>query len=350
MLHIRQTKHLLSVLETTAGELAAVLESPARYYEELLLTDPAKPDKPRVVVNVTGAMRRLQSRLYRRVLLPKLPPSVHSHGGVRGRSIKTNVEPHLRSGYVFKTDIKNFYPSIHHKRVYRLFVEQFKCSPDVARICTKICTYRHHLALGLICSPILADQILSRVDRRIGGACAKAGLVYTRFVDDVAISGPYDLEQAGFARVVAQILEKDGFHANPKKHLYGKLTHGLSITSLRELRGHLDVRREYVDELARQLKDAASLSLGGEFEGPYFTRSQILGRVRFVSWVNPGRKSRLLKKYRSISWKGVRTNARRRGYESVKKRLTKLTPDTLPEQTKSDTRQSTEYGQRDEQV
>src|SRR5687768_16710599 len=132
MLQIRQTKHLLSVLETTHEELAAVLESPAGYYEELLLTDPLKPDKPRVVVNVKGAMRGFQSRLYRRVLLPKLEPSLHSHGGVRGKSIKTNVEPHLGSAYAFRTDIRNFYPSIHFKRVYRLFSERFECSPDVA--------------------------------------------------------------------------------------------------------------------------------------------------------------------------------------------------------------------------
>jgi RNA-directed DNA polymerase len=339
MLHIRQKKHLLSALDTTAEEVAAVLETPDRYYEELLLTDPAKPDKPRVVVNVTGVMRRLQSRLYRRVLLPKLPPSVYSHGGVRGRSIKTNVESHLGSAFVFKADIRNFYPSIHYRRVYRLFTEQFKCSPDVGSICTKICTYRHHLALGLICSPILADQILSRADRRIGGACEQAGLIYTRFVDDIAISGPYSLEQAGFARIVEEILERDGFHANPKKHIYGSLTDGIAITSLRERRGHLDVRREYVIELMRQLNDAASLSKDGVFAGPYFTSFQILGRVRFVSWVNPGRQRRLLKKYRSISWKAVKRIARRRGLESVRKRLTKLTPDNLPK--RSDRKPST---------
>lgn len=324
MLNIRQVKHLHSVLGTSAKEIAEVLDAPARYYEELLLVDPLKPDKARVVVNVKGAMRGLQTRLYRRVLLPKLKPSLHSHGGVHGRSIKTNVEQHLGSAYAFRTDIRNFYPSIHFRRIYRLFTERFGCSPDVARVCTQICTYRHHLALGLICSPILADQVLSRVDRRIGGACAKAGLVYTRFVDDVAISGPYDLQKAGFARLVEEILDKDGFHVNPNKHVFGRLTDGLSITALREVRGHLDVRREYFDELLRQLDDAASLASDGEFTGPYFTASQVLGRVRFVCWVNPGRRRELIRRFRSVKWKAVRINARRRGYEMTCKKLTKL--------------------------
>ena len=56
------------------------------------------------------------------------------------------------------------------------------------------------LALGLITSPILADQMMDCVDDRIGGACRKAGLVYTRYVDDLTISGPYDLEQKRLRR------------------------------------------------------------------------------------------------------------------------------------------------------
>lgn len=324
MLKIRQVKHLANALSTTPAEMAAVLKSPADFYEELELRDPSRPDKPRIVVNVTGALRALQSKLYRRILLPKLSQSAHSHGGVSGRSIKTNVEPHLGSKFVFKTDIANFYPSIHFRRVYKLFVEDFECSPDVASVCTKISTYRHHLALGLICSPMLADQVLRRVDRRIGGACAGLGLVYTRYVDDVAISGPFNIETSGLPRLVEGILAKDGFKANADKHLFGSLTDDLSITSLREVRGHLDVRREYLDELERQIDDAASLARDGEFIGPYFTSEQILGRVRFVCWVNPGRRRRLISRFRTVKWKKARKVAKQRGYEVTRKTATKL--------------------------
>jgi hypothetical protein len=246
-------------------------------------------------------------------------------GGWNPFLVKTNVEPHLGSGYVFRTDISDFYPSVHFKRVYRLFSERFECSPDVSRICTRICTYKHHLALGLICSPILADQIMDRVDRRIGGACAKSKppLVYTRFVDDIAISGPFDLEKSGFAQLVERILDKDGFTVNPKKHKFGELTGDCTITNLREVNGHMDVRRAYMDELERQIKDASELAHDREFEGPYYTAGQIWGRVRFVCWVNPGRKRDLVRRFRSVNWKTVKTLARKRGYEACRKTLTK---------------------------
>ena len=236
--------------------------------------------------------------MLRQVLLPKLPVSEFSHGGVRGRHIKTNVEQHMESTFVFTADISNFYPSISHNRVYRLFAEDFACSPDVARICTKLCTYKHRLALGLITSPILADQVMRPIDARIGGLCRKAGLVYTRYVDDLTISGPFDLEESGFAALVQRILTEHGFKANPLKNCFGRLADGVPITKIRVNRGHLDVRREYLDELERQIADASALATGGEFHGPYFTDAQIWGRVQFVCWINPGRRRTLLRDFR----------------------------------------------------
>jgi len=321
MLSIRQTKHLARALDTSLEGLSKVLETVDSYYEELILVDPAKPEKQRTVINIRGELRRLQTQLYRRVLLPKLTPSVYSHGAVRGRDIKSNAQPHLESHFLFKTDISDFYPSVHSKRVYSLFAGSLQCSPDVARLCTRLCTFRHHLALGLITSPILADQLLKRIDRRIGGACRKAGLIYTRYVDDITISGRFDLEHSGFAALVERILQQDGFEANPAKHVFGRLADGTSITNLRRVRGHLDVKKEYADELDRQLDDAARLARGEEFQGPYYTPIQILGRVRFVCWVNPGRRRRLMRKYRSVRWELVQASAWELGLVAAKKEL-----------------------------
>ncbi len=324
MLSIRQTKHLARNLDTSVERLSTVLGTSESYYEELVLIDPAKPEKQRIVIDVRGELRRLQTRFYRRVLLPKLTPSVCSHGGIRGRDIKTYAQPHLESHFVFKTDISDFYPSVHSKRVYRLFVDAFQCSPDVAHFCTRLCTYRYHLALGLVTSPILADQLLKRVDRRIGGFCQKSNLIYTRYVDDITISGPFNLERSGFATLVERILQQDGFQANPEKHVFGRFSDGVPITNLRSVRGHLDVKKEYADELERQLDDAAFLARGDEFQGPYYTPSQILGRVRFVCWVNPGRRHKLMRKYRSIRWELVQARARELGLEATQKKLIPL--------------------------
>jgi RNA-directed DNA polymerase len=323
MLNIRQVKHLAASLYLPAERLIEVANNADTFCEELTLFDPAKPDKPREVLNVKGELRKAQDRLLRGVLMTKLSPSDYSHGGVRGRHILTNVAQHIDSVRVFTADITDFYPSISHNRVYRLFVEKFQCSPDVARICTKLCTYRHHLALGLITSPFLADQILVPVDRRIGAACRKPGLVYSRFVDDLAISGDFDLQGSGFERLVRKILEENGFLIHPNKIRYGRFADGAAVTKITIRNGHPDVRREYLEELERQLEDLKQLAGGGEFCGPYYTRNQVAGRVQFVCWVNPSRRKKMLGAFARVPWQKVEQEAELRGLVARRKCLIK---------------------------
>jgi len=320
MLNIRGVGLLAKHLDTAPARLIAVAESASTYYEDLVLFDPAKPGKRRDVVNVTGALRTLQNRLYRNLLAPRHKPSSYSHGGVRGRHIKSNTASHVRSAFVVTSDIANFYPSIHHHRVYDLFSGQFGCSPDVARLCTKLCTYRYHLALGLITSPILADCLMKGADHRIGVMCAKHGLVYTRFVDDLSISGSYPVDSGSFPKIITGILGDYGFRVNSKGDK-GRLSEGIPITKVCIKRGRLDIRPEYLADMNAQLDDAASMARRGLFKGPYFTPGQIYGRVQFIAWVNPGRRRALVHRYRSIPWKAVEDEAGARGLVASKKVL-----------------------------
>lgn len=324
MLFISYDKALAAKLRVTRERLEQILENSEKYYEQLVLHDPAKPEKPRNVVDVRGILRTLQSRLYRGILLPRLPVSPFSHGGVCGRNIVTNFVPHANSAFVFKADISNFYPTIHRSRVYKLFVEQFHCVPNVARLCTKLCTYDNHLALGLVTSPILANQVLNPIDMRINGVCRKVGLVYTRFVDDITISGSYNLEKSGVPRLVGDILRENGFRAHPDKKQFGKLVDGISITGIRlNRRKHMDVQREYADELEQQLADAKSLERGERIDRPYYTRAQISGRVHFVCWINHNRRAKLLRQYRGIRWSDVETAAKAQELVVFKKQVLK---------------------------
>lgn len=322
MLSIFRPAELASRLGTTLAELEDVLHSGDRFYEELVLTDPRKPNKPRIVIAVKSPLRQLQGRFYNRVLLPSLVASKYSHGSRRDSSIKTNAQPHRRSRFVCKADVSNFFPSIHDRRVYHLFNGQLGCPAKVADLCSRLCTYRHHLALGLSTSPILADRLMSDVDARIGAACDSAGLVYTRYVDDITISGGFDLAmgKAGIAALVGRILAAHGFAA--KRSKYESERNGrTTITGVRIKRGRLDVAKAYAAELDRQLADAACLADDGAFDGPYYTRGQILGRIQFVGWINPGRRRSLQGRFLKINWRNAQTNAISRGWVATKKRL-----------------------------
>jgi RNA-directed DNA polymerase len=310
VLFIRQTKHLIRALKTTDQELAEVLQNQTHYIEKLQVHTNGKV---RDVLNVKGAFRRFQKLLYRNVLLPKLKPSKHSHGGVVGRSILTNVAPHIGQRFLFSTDISAFYPSIHHTMVYRLFANNLNCSPDVARLCTKLTTFNHHLALGLITSPILANQILAETDKRIGSLCDKYGMKYTRFVDDISISAPFDLENGGFAKLVERILNQSGFLVNRNKHVFGRFAEGIPITGIRIVDGHPDVELKYLRKVWHELLSAQKLSQGLPVGAEFHTRTQMWGKIQFIAWVNPSRKRRFKVKFMSIDWKKHAEEAVRQG-------------------------------------
>jgi len=325
MLNIQTVAHLARLLETTPHRLIQVANSAPSYYEKLILIDPARPDKVRDILNVVGGLRQLQRLLHDKVLVPARRPSMYSHGGIRGRSIKSNARPHMGSTFLYTTDIADFYPIVHHTKVYKLFTDTFSCSADVGRICTKLCTHQFHMPLGLITSPILADCLMEPSDRRIGRMCEQHELVYSRYVDDITISGRYPIVSGSYPTLVTMILGEYGFRTNPIKEDKGRLSEGKRITKLCVKRGRLDVSREYLAEINAQLESAASLGGGGggESTGAYYTSGQIYGRIRFIAWINPGRRRELMRKYRSIDWKAVEEEASARGFVQVRKRLVK---------------------------
>jgi RNA-directed DNA polymerase len=322
VLGIRRVEHLAMRLGVPRRRLERIADDAPHYYEELELVDPAK-NKVREVLNVRGPLRMLQDRLHRRILAPARRPSKYSHGGIHGRNIKTNAACHARAAFVHVTDIADFYPSVHSSAIYRLFTNKFDCSPDVGRICTKLCTRDKQMPLGLLTSPILADCLMAPVDHRIGRMCELQDLAYSRFVDDVAVSGRYPIDSGAACELIKKILKEYGFCTRPEKVHTERMSPKTAIAKLYYRRGRLDVTPEYLALVRSQIETASALSRGCEITAPYYTANQILGRVHFIAWVNSGRKRELLCAFRTIDWEAVEREAASRGLVAFKKQLVK---------------------------
>jgi hypothetical protein len=195
------------------------------------------------------------------------------------------------------------------------------CSADATRVLSRLCTYRHCLAQGFITSPILADCIFRPADERIQRLCEKYGLTYTRYVDDITISSPFSLKKSGIPKTIAKILINTGFRLNVTKNGFGSIPGGVSILGLRLDMGRPDVTTAYYNETVRRLEDAASLGCGRPFSGPYWTRNELFGRVRYVCWVNPNRRRAIFPLWRNLDWCGIEAEAARRGIAIRSKRF-----------------------------
>jgi RNA-directed DNA polymerase len=303
----KQLANLLGFEESALRVLASEVQNTAKrskYINEFTIVDPREDRKRRDVISIRGDFKTVQRRIYERILSKVIKPGPSSHGGIRGKSIKSNAESHLGNVYAYQTDIANFFPSIHRDRV-RSVLQNCVGSRDVAELLAQLVTLDDHLALGLVTSPILAEAVIQSVDTRISGACLERGLTYSRFVDDICISGSFSIEKSGIPSMVRRILQENGFQIRAEKDRFVSLSSDLfSLTGIEIRKNRLRVPQRYIDDLIRDLESAKAIAMGREHPvNWYYTREQMVGRIQFVRWINKGQSSLLLKKFNKINWR-----------------------------------------------
>ena len=180
---------------------------------------------------------------------------------------------------------------------------------------------------------MIANEILKPIDEHISRACRCRGLAYSRFIDDITISGRYDLKSCRIGEVVKDILERHHFRVAKSKTTYGRLdvppvrersgidAEQLSITGVRLKRDHLDPSKKFVQELDRIIADHLSLASDGPFEGPLFLQSEVFGKAYYACSLNTGRRRTILAKLEEVNWWNVMGNAVDRGLLRFSNRL-----------------------------
>lgn len=299
-LRIRYVKHLGIILGISTDALLKLAENVDQYYRKFKRE---VKGKDRSLVEARGLLKAVQRRILDNLLL-RLPVCPSSFGGVRGRSIKDNAAVHAGSKYIVKLDIRDFYPSIHSTKVYRFFHDSEECTPDVAHILTALTTYKYCLPLGTSTSPMLADQIVRPIDVRVNGMANKAGLKYSRYVDDIALSGSYPLGR--MSKTVLRVLKQNGFKTKKDKLIYYKpmeMGEDRIITGVRVADGRISAPLDYVRALESELRGAIYESGRGKPSGEYHTREHYRGKITYIKWLDPELGKKLIKLYRKVKWR-----------------------------------------------
>ena len=263
-------------------------------------------------------------------ILEKVPAHSATHGFVKGRSIKTFVASHVGQRVVLRMDLKDFFPSFRAARV-QAFFRTLGYPESVADLLAGICTNatprrvwkelasevdlgalqearslysRPHLPQGAPTSPSLANLCTYRLDCRLAGLAKRVEAGYTRYADDLALSGDEKLDRR-IARVsthVAAILLEEGFNVHHRKTRVmrqGVRQHLAGVVINR----HANVIRSDFDRLKAILSNC--VRHGPESQNrdahPRF-RSHLEGRVSFVEMVNPARGARLRRVFEQIRW------------------------------------------------
>jgi len=297
-LRICSVKHLATQLGFAADKLIDIAGRTGEFYHDFRRD---VKGKDRDLTMARPPLSVLQRRILDRILC-RLPVSEHAFGAIKGRSILSNAVAHARAPFIAKLDIRNFYPSIRYQKVYDLFMSQ-ECSPDVARLFTLLTTRHNVLPLGTSTSPFLADQIVCGIDQRIAGLAKKHHLTYTRYVDDVTLSGPFDL--ADIADLIVTIINQAGFAVKRSKIEFYRPDDGKDriITGVKVQKGKTFPPSTYVEFLRRELIRAGKASRHEQVDGDFETRDQYRGKISYVKWLDPVEGMKLLRLYRRVKWR-----------------------------------------------
>lgn len=144
--------------------------------------------KPRPIDNPLRELKFVQKRIYRRLLRPIFFPD-HILGAVPGCSVVDNAERHLLRSLLVTLDIRQCFPSITNRQVYRVWAELLGCSPPVASLLTRLTTFGRHLPQGAATSPLLANLFIWMIDEPIRRMCEQLSVEYSTWIDDLAFSG-----------------------------------------------------------------------------------------------------------------------------------------------------------------
>jgi hypothetical protein len=194
---------------------------------------PKRRGGERLIMAPKRELKALQRKLVA-LLVSRLLVSPHAHGFLRGRSVRSNAEPHRGRRVVVQLDLADFFPSVHVGRVRGLLISMgygYSVAQTLAVLMTEAQRQRvdiegqiyhvpvssRHCVQGAPTSPGLCNAVLLRMDRRLNGLARKRGFTYTRYADDLTFSGDETEAAYKLRAAAAHIIREEGFLINANK-------------------------------------------------------------------------------------------------------------------------------------
>jgi len=292
----REIRHLDDLAQRLGCESKIIrtfvdAESQLEFYDELRIPKRRRGGMFRTVYRVNEAqLMQMHKTIAGTVSSVAVFPEC-VHGFVRRRSIVTNAKKHLGQRLLLHADIKNFFESITLDQVCSAFVS-LGCRSEVAWILGRLCTLNGFLPQGVHSSPVLSNLVCRYLDADLMQLAAAHGCVYTRYADDITLSGDMIPEPSN----VENILHSHGFHLRDGKcriqrRGYSQFVTGLSVADPQRPR----CSRKEKKRLRLILHYASRYGLEGHLREARGHRNtdpdtlywKLTGKLRFMRYVEP---------------------------------------------------------------
>ena len=192
-------------------------------------------------------LRKIQRIILDKILY-KHPQLECVYGLSKDKSILDNAKFHQKNvdEQLFILDIEDFFPSVPKKSISNIFT-RIGFNKENSSILTKLCTIDDSLPQGAPTSPYLASMVCSKLDKKIFNYCKKRGLIYTRYFDDISISGKNISDK--HIKEIEKIIFKGGFKCNQTKREFFDYNTDKTINSVFISKSGLSVTNSYKKEI-----------------------------------------------------------------------------------------------------
>lgn len=238
------TDHLRGDLQESLGmsdyQLNRLIQRAPHSYK--IYTIPKRSGGQRTIAQPAKETKFIQRWLIQNIF-SKLPVHECASAYKDGASIKKNANAHKNNSYVTKLDFKDFFPSITSNDLVKHISIHLGNSlgaqdiQDIARISCIRLQGKSDLCLsvGAPSSPVLSNSIMYSFDSEVFAWCAKNGITYTRYADDLTFSTSTkkissDIEL--FVMDVVQKLTYPSLGLNSKKTTHLSKKHQRRITGI----------------------------------------------------------------------------------------------------------------------
>ncbi|MBI5330170.1 MAG: RNA-directed DNA polymerase [Betaproteobacteria bacterium] len=235
--------------------------------------------------------RRIKSEILDRVTFP-----VYLTGSIKGRDYKINAELHVGAAIVIAEDIGSFFPSTTTAHVFDVWRHFFGFSDEVACLLTTLTTRNGELPQGAITSPYLANLVFWRDEPALHDRFAADGIVYSRFVDDVAASSKAPITPERKTEIIGAIfglMLRSGYKPKRKKHELKTAGQQMTVTKLtvNQKPGLPNADRARIRAAVQHLECLAGQGIhSAELRREY---ASVSGRVNHLARFHPGEAARL---------------------------------------------------------
>ncbi len=301
--------------------------SPIRHYHYRTLSK--RFGQIRLIEAPKPRLKAIQRQILESIL-DKVPAHDAAHGFRKGGSIRTFAEPHVDQPVVVKIDLQDFFPSITAGRVHAIF--RTVGYPDrVADLLTGLCVNsvpwnawderrfsvtdkcarqarsryaKPHLPQGAPTSPALANLCAYRLDCRLTGLAMSVDATYSRYADDLAISGGACLSRVAkrFQVHVCATAMEEGFRVNHRKTRIMRQGVRQQIAGL-VVNKRINLSRADRDALKATLTNCVRFGPDDQNRDAHVDfRSHLHGKIAFVESINPQWGLKLRKLFDRIDW------------------------------------------------